>query len=158
MEVLNYSQLEKEAISFISVNKKMVLATCSENRVTARTISIINDGLLIYFQTDQDFIKYRQIKANPNVALSIGNMQLEGVATPIGHPLENSFFIDNYRKHHQSAFRLYSHLKDNVIIEVKPRLITFWKYDQDHKPYRDFLNITQQIAYREKYFKADQTN
>lgn len=154
MDVLNYLELEKEAINFITTNKKMVLATCSENRVTARTMSIINDELLIYFQTDQAFIKYRQIKANPNVALSTGNMQLEGVATPTCQPLENPFFVENYQKHHQSAFQLYSHLEENVIIEVQPILITFWKYDQDHKPYRDFLNITQQIAYREKYQKV----
>ncbi len=158
MEFLNYLKLEEDAINFINANNKMVLATCSENRVTARTMSIINNGLVIYFQTDQDFIKYQQIKINPNVALSTGNMQLEGVATSTCHPLENPFFVENYQKHHPSAFRLYSHLKNNIIIEVKPQLITFWKYDQNHKPYREFLNVPQQLAYRERYLKVDQTN
>lgn len=80
METLDYSKVEKEVIDFITRNNKMVLATCSKNRVTARTVSIINQGLKIYFQTDIEFLKYRQIKENSNVALCQGNVQIEGQA------------------------------------------------------------------------------
>lgn len=154
MEALDYSKVEKEAIDFISNNNKMVLATCSEERVSARTVSIINKGLLIYFQTDIEFLKYRQIKENPNVALCIGNIQIEGHAKITCHPLDNPFFIENYQEQHQTAFEKYSHLKDNVIIEVEPKLITFWKYTEvDHKPYRDFLDLNEQKAYQEHYQK-----
>jgi uncharacterized pyridoxamine 5'-phosphate oxidase family protein len=131
----------------------MILATSAQNRVTARPVSIINNGLLVLFQTDKDFIKYQQIKQNPNVALCIGNMQIEGTAKITCQPFENNFFIDNFKRLHQSAFQRYSHLKDNVIIEVQPKLITFWEYDENHKPFRDFLNITEQKAYREYYGK-----
>ncbi len=155
METLDYFQVEKEVIDFISRNSKMVLATCSENRVTARAVSIVNQGMKILFQTDTEFLKYRQIIENPNVALCSGNIQIEGQATITCHPFENPYFIENYKVIHKTAFEKYSHLKDNVIVQVEPSLITFWKYTEvDRKPYRDFLDVKVQKAYREYYQKA----
>ncbi len=151
MEILDYSIAEKEAINFFSQNNKMVLATCSEGRVSARTVSIINKGLLIYFQTDLNFLKCRQIKENPNVALCIGNIQIEGQAKIKAQPLDDPYFAAHYQKQHPSAFEKYSHLKDNVVIEVRPSLIIFWKYTEDSKPYQDFLDVKEQTAYREYY-------
>lgn len=155
MEQLDYPLAEKEAISFITQNNKMVLATCSEGRVSARTVSTINKGLLIYFQTDLNFLKCRQIKEKPNVALCVGNIQIEGRATIKGHPLDDPYFTTHYQKQHSSAFEKYSHLKDNVIIEVEPELITFWKYTEDSKPYRDFIDVKEQKAYREYYQRTN---
>lgn len=152
MEKLEYAEVEKETIDFISKNKLMVLATSFENHVTARMVSIVNDGMIVYFQTDKNFVKYQQIKQNPNVALCIGNIQIEGTAQITCQPLENPFFVEAYKKSHESSFKKYSHLKDNVIIEVRSKLVTYWKYDNvTDKPFRDFLNVEQQKAYREYY-------
>ena len=154
METLEYAQVEAEVVNFISQNNLMVLATGSENRVSARTVSIINRGLHIYFQTDMEFLKYRQIKDNPNVALCLGNVQIEGAAKLIGHPLANPWFIENYQKYHPTSFAKYSHLQDNVVIEVTPHLVTLWKYTAgDQQPFRDFLDVKEQQAYREYYQK-----
>jgi general stress protein 26 len=154
LETLDYGQVEKEVVDFIAGNNKLVLATCLENRVTARTVSIINQGMKIYFQTDREFLKYRQIKENPNVAFSIENIQIEGQAKIAGHPLENPFFIEKYKGRHQTSFENYSHLQDEVVIEVEPTFITIWKYtEQDHKPYRDYLDVKKRSAYRELYSK-----
>lgn len=153
MEEINFERLREEAIDFLQANKHMVLATCADNRVTARTVSIINDGLKIFFQTDRDSVKYQQIEQNNNVALAYGNIQIEGKAQITCHPLENSYFTENYQRHHESAFRNYSHLKEEVIIEIEPTLITFWKYDteNENKPFRDYLMLEKKKAYREYY-------
>ncbi len=151
METLDYFQAEREAVDFISQNNKMVLATCSDNRVTARMISIINDGMRIFCQTDRNFIKYRQITENPNVALSAGNIQIEGIAKITGHPFENRFFNEAYKLAHRSSYETYSHLKDEVVIEITPHLVTFWKYSDGQKPYRDFIDIKKHAAFREYY-------
>lgn len=153
MKEINFERLQKEIIDFLKANKHMVLATCADNHVTARTISIINNGLKIFFQTDSDFVKYQQIKQNNNVALAYGNIQIEGKAQITCHPLDNSFFKENYQKYHESSFRKYSHLKDEVIIEIEPTLITFWRYDAEHKPFREYLMLEQRKAYREYYKK-----
>lgn len=154
MEEINFERLQKEIIDFLKANKHMVLATCADSHVTARTISIINNGLKIFFQTDRDFVKYQQIKQNYNVALSYGNIQIEGKAQITSHPLENCFFKENYQRYHEGSFQKYSHLKDEVIIEVEPTLITLWKYDTENKPFREYLMLEQKKAYREYYKKT----
>ena len=154
MEELNFERHQREVIDFLNGNKHLVLATCSDRHVTARTISVINNGLKMLFQTDRDFAKYQQIKENPNVALSCGNIQIEGRAQITGHPFENSYFVENYQRYHEDSFRNYSHLKDEVIIEVEPTLITLWKYDPDNKPFREYLMLEQRKAYREYYKKT----
>ena len=155
MEKLDYEELEREVGDFITKNNKMILATCSNNRVTARMMSIVNQGMTIFFQTDKEYLKYQQIVENPNVALCTGNIQIEGTAKITCQPYENPFFIESYKRQHPSAFEKYSHLSDNVIIEVSPTLVTFWKYTPDRKPYRDFLDVRQKEAYREYYLKPD---
>ena len=154
MEEINFERLQKEIIDFLKANKHMVLATCADSHVTARTISIINNGLKIFFQTDRDFVKYQQIKENNNVALSYGNIQIEGKAKITCHPLENSFFKENYQRDHEGSFRKYSHLKDEVIIEIDPTLITCWKYDTQNKPFREYLMLGPKKAWREYYGKS----
>ncbi len=154
METLPYHELEEETINFIGQANRMVLATCAQSRVTARTMSVINRGLVICFQTDLEYTKTGQIRQNPNVAPCAGNMQLEGTARFAGPPLADPWFAENYRRVHERAFQKYSHLESDVIIEVEPRLVTFWKYDAGHNPYRDYLDLVERRAYREVYEKA----
>lgn len=149
-----FESLEKEIINLLSERDHMVFATCLDNRVTARNVSIINDGLKILFQTDKEFLKCQQIKENPNVALCYGNIQIEGRAQIAGHPLEHEFFKDKYQKYHTASFRNYSHLEDEVVIEVEPTFITLWKYDSDNNPLREYLMIEEKKAYREYYKKS----
>jgi uncharacterized pyridoxamine 5'-phosphate oxidase family protein len=151
MEEIDFESLQQEAVEFLQANKFMILATCADHRVTARTVSIINDGLRIYFQTDRNFLKCRQIEENNPVALATGNIQIEGKAQITCHPLENIFFRENYQKSHEGSFRKYSHLKDEVIIEIEPTLVTFWKYDSEQRPFREYLMVEEKKAYREYY-------
>lgn len=155
MEEIDFESLQKETVEFLQDNKFMILATCADHRVTARTVSIINDGLRIYFQTDRNFLKCRQIEENNLVALSTGNIQIEGKAQITGHSLENSFFKENYPKSHEGSFRQYSHLRDEVVVEIEPILVTFWKYDSAQRPFREYLMVEEKKAYREYYPPAN---
>lgn len=134
--------------------EKMVLATSADNRVTARTMSCIIHEKTIYFQTDRNFLKYRQIISNPRVALCSGNTQIEGIAREIGHPLdpENAFFASLYRHYYERSFALYSPLPNEVLINVEPEKITLWAYDEG-KPYRDFFDIPER-SYSREYYNA----
>lgn len=53
----------------------MTLSTCSEKRVTSRPMSMIVIDGRFYCQTDQTYLKYRQILKNPNVAICHKNSQ-----------------------------------------------------------------------------------
>jgi len=153
VEELEYAELEQEVLELIDRNRTMVLATCADTRVTARMMSIIHDGLMLYFQTGQDSTKYRQMAANSQVALCTGNMQIEGQAALRGHPLapESRFFAETYRRLHRGSYDMYSALAWNRVVEVQPTLVTLWKYDANGKPFRDFLNVAERKAYREMY-------
>ena len=154
---IDYESLKNEVIEFLDQHKILVFATCAANRVTARAMSCVHKGLTIYFQTGTTSVKFKQLAQNPNVALCAANVQIEGVARIRKHPLDpsNVEFIEAYKTHHLGSFQTYSHLKSNVVIEVEPRLITFWKYDADHKPYREFLYVDEQRAEREYYDISD---
>lgn len=82
-------ELKEEIITMLEREKHIVLATCSDGHVTARTISHVNAGMDIFFQTDKRFLKVEQILKNPRVALCAGNLQIEGIAKLEGHPSDS---------------------------------------------------------------------
>lgn len=150
---IEYGILEKKLLAFLDTHKILVLATAANNRVSARSMSCVHIGLKICFQTSGISVKYQQIEQNPNVALCDSNVQIEGVAQIREHPLAetSSAFIGLYKVHHPGSFKTYSHLRDNVVIEVEPKLVTFWEYDSDGFPYREFLYLPERKAEREYY-------
>lgn len=149
--VLNYSVMKDEVFNQLGSNKIMVLATSFEDRVTARSMSCIIMGHKIYFQTDKFFLKTEQILKNQNVALCTDNIQMEGIAKIIGHSDDVPEFCETYKRYFRISYDAYTHLRNQVIIEVEPTFITLWKYADGHQPYRDFLDFRQNKAYREIY-------
>jgi hypothetical protein len=151
---LDFESLKQEAIDAIERNKTMVLATCSDNKVTARTMSCVSNDLKIFFQTGDDTIKFKQMKENPNIALCCSNMTIEGIARFLNHPLKEKDFIERYKKEHHGSYNLYSFLRSEIVIEVEPKKITFWKY-LNGKPCRDFLDLYTHTATREIFDTSD---
>ena len=149
---LNYNALEKEVYESLGEKSIMILATSLGDRVTARSVSCIIFDKKIYFQTDRESLKYDQLSKNPNVALCVGNVQIEGTAELKGHPLgkENNWFRDMFKQNYSGSYETYSPMTREIIVEVKPKIFTLWKYE-DGKPLRDYLNVTKTIAYREFY-------
>jgi len=152
MEKINYDKLKNEVTKILNNKKTAVLATCENNNVTARSISIVNNELTLYFQTDEKFSKCLQIKNNPNVAVADGNIQIEGTAHIIGHPFDakNKVFLELFEKKHYMSYKLYSNLKDEVVIQIDCKKITLWKYSSG-KPHRFYLYIDEKKAERENY-------
>ena len=77
-ESLDFAVEKEKQFKELAEKKGMVLATCAENRVTARNMSVIFLDGKIYFQTDSKMEKARQIEANENVALCVDNFQIVG--------------------------------------------------------------------------------
>ncbi len=126
---------------------KMALATCSQNRPTARMMSCIISNQRFYLQTDKAFTKYAQIAENPRAALCVNNIQIEGQCRILGHPLaeKNAFFARLFEVHYPDSFAKYTHMANEVLIEISPRLITLWCYEKG-QPYRKFLDFEQGTA------------
>lgn len=127
----------------------MTLSTCSANRVTSRPMSMIVTDGRFYCQTDQTYLKYRQISDNPYVAVCHKNFSIEGTCKCIGKPLENDFFINAFKKHFYGSYKAYSDLQNEVLLEIVPTLIYSWNYKLT-KPYMEYFDFVNLIYRREE--------
>ena len=91
MDKVFFEKLHELFLEF-GLGKKMVLSTCVNHQVSSRMMSLVLLDGKFYFQTDLNLRKYQQLKSNPNVALCIDNLQIEGICEEIGHPLDNTAF------------------------------------------------------------------
>lgn len=118
--------------------------------VTSRTISIINLNSKLYFQTDNTFRKYNQLKTNPYVALCIDNIQIEGLCNEIGNPIENENFCNVYKECFANSFNKYTLLKNERLFTVIPTFIERWTYIDD-VPYIQILDVKNRKYISKQY-------
>ncbi|MDR2570357.1 MAG: pyridoxamine 5'-phosphate oxidase family protein, partial [Oscillospiraceae bacterium] len=78
--VIDYKTLYDEIVKLFEGIQTVVLATCADGHVTARTMNFVNDELTIYFQTSENGRKAEQIRENSNVAVAVDNIQIEAIA------------------------------------------------------------------------------
>jgi uncharacterized pyridoxamine 5'-phosphate oxidase family protein len=151
VEKLNYKDELAKFLKQTKDHRLMTLATCADNCPTARTMSVIILDENIYFQTGINLLKYKQIVVNNNVALCFDNVQIEGKANILGKPLEekNIKIMEEYKKCFEQAYKSYSHLEDEILIEIKIEKITLWEYDLKGKPYRIFIETEKEETYKE---------
>lgn len=145
---IDYDSLAKEIEEVLEAQGIWVLATEAEGRVTARSMSIIYQGLTVYFQTNECYIKYEQMQANPNVALCWQNITIEGTATALGNwDAAGDALRDLYKEKHPASYTSYGALEGQTVIRVEPTLVRLWKY-VDGKPLRECLNVKAHTAER----------
>ena len=142
--------IENEIILVLEREQSITLATCSKNKVTARTMSHVNDGLIIMFQTGGDSEKASQIRENPNIAFTVGNMQIEAVAEICGHLKDDKCFIEKYKVKFPAYYDQYSNIEDEILIKAYPTKITLYKYI-DGKPQRVvYIPVMNQTGFGER--------
>ena len=132
-----------EFIAEFGKGRKMVLSTSLDDRVSSRMMSVVLINGLFYFQTDVTLGKYRQLKSNPNVALCIDNIQIEGVCMEIGHPMENGAFCEHFQQCFKGSYDAYTALKNERLFVVKPTVIERWVY-KDGIPYIELFDAEAQ--------------
>lgn len=130
--------------------KKMVLSTSANEKVSSRMMSVVQKNGIFYFQTDSNFRKYQQIKKNPNVALCIDNFQIEGICKEIGHPLKNADFCLLYQENFKNSFDAYTHLKTETLFEINPTFIERWIY-KNGNPFIETFDFAQKSYKIEEY-------
>lgn len=151
MYYLDYEMLCEEIIEKLSEEKSITLATANGTKVTARVMSHVNDGLNIMVQTSKNSEKVAQIKQNPCVALALSNVQIEAIATPNGHPLDekNQLFAELYKKKFPKYFNKFTPCSDEIVLCFQLEKIALYKYIADI-PCKDIVDVAAQIAYRVK--------
>lgn len=133
--------------------KLMVLSSSKNDKVTSRMMSVIQSDGLFYFQTDKTFRKYYQLINNPQVALCIDNIQIEGICKEIGCPTDCSTFCNIYQECFCGSYRRYSSLKNERLFVVKPTYVERWLYI-DGIPFMETFDIEKQVHKLVKYESA----
>lgn len=149
---IDFEKIKNEVIFNLENNRTWVLSTASDGNVSSRSMSIINKGLNIYFQTNKCYIKHNQMNKNNNVALCFNNISIEGVAEEIGDWKDenNKELMKLYKSVHLSSFNAYGLLDGQVVYKVTPKKIKIWKYINGN-PIRQNLYVNEGIA-EELYF------
>ena len=130
--------------------KTMVLSTSENDKVSSRMMSVVCIGGEFYFQTDRTFRKYRQLAANPHVALCIDNIQIEGICRELGHPMDDPEFCAAFKECFAGSFRAYSSLENERLFAVKPSYIERWIYSKG-VPFLEIFDMERQTYELEEY-------
>ena len=157
--VLSYDDLERTIINEFDklcedgLYKRGILATAKGNHITARRMRLIPDGSTLYAWTDARSQKIEQIKSNPNVAVVIGFIQIEGQAILGGHPLkpENRDYIEalkrklpvQYEKTEKPTFESTQGIE---VIKVTPERISMPSVGKTFS--KDILDVKKRKAWR----------
>lgn len=145
-------EFEIEKIEFLENIKKykdIVLSTCQGNIVTSRTVSFINHEFMFYILTSINSNKCKQINENENVSLCVGDLQMEGKAKIIGHPMSESNLTlsDMYKEKHMEYYSRFARYKFATYIEIKCTYIKQWR-TLSGKDYFYCLNLIKEKAIR----------
>jgi general stress protein 26 len=147
---LNYDELLAEIIKKLQSEGTIVLATSAENKVTARLIWYVNDGLTILFATEGHSQKVEQIKINPNIALAIGNLKIEATAELFGHPSKHPFICEKYPSKYPDVGKNWPgtpiETPNSMLVIAKPSKISLYKYKD--KSCEDVLEVEKKMAYQ----------
>lgn len=137
MVELIYDEVEKSFINDLEKHERIVLSTCLENKVTSRMMCFVYFDQSIYFLTGRRSNKCKQIEGNSNVSLCIENIQLEGIATIIGHPSEkqNELISNIFGNKFPFYFNRFAHYKAAVFIKVKIQNVKQWKMEDGRNFY-----------------------
>ena len=112
----------------------------------------------MYFLTDIRSRKYKQLEANPNVAICSGPLQIDGIASPKGHSRDpqNLMYLDNFKEKQLEGYE--SYLKNGFfddaniwIIEIIPTKVEVFKSlacSDGAEMYLEILNIAKKKAFK----------
>ena len=150
-EEVSYEEMKKEFEKQLKGQQTGVLATSDGDNVTVRAMLIFPDGLTIYCFTGKRSRKYKQLCSNQNVAVAVHDIQIEGVATLKGNPIdeENTRFLkvykevnpDDYERRIQS---MRSSQIESSLIEITPKRVA--RYIPGGS--MDILNVLKKKAYK----------
>ncbi|MGX6978226.1 pyridoxamine 5'-phosphate oxidase family protein [Vagococcus elongatus] len=145
---MEFSLAMEQCFHKLGKKKIMALGSSLDDKVSVRNVSCIIHDKKIYFKTDKNFPKTKQLLENPNVAICHWGVQIEGVA--LNHGLvvleENKFFQELYEQHWKNSYTAYPHEKTEILIEVVPQFIEIWDQDENNHGFQVLIDVGNKTA------------
>ena len=133
--------------------KIMALASCVDNYPMVRNVSCIFYNDKIYFKTDKNFRKTKQLYENPRVAMCWNGTQVEGDAKVLGLVVDEPgrVFETKYKELLWQSYNAYSHVDTEILVEVTPRFVEIWDEDKDRNAFQIFIDFDAKSAEFKQY-------
>lgn len=139
---------EERMFRLLGTHKIMALASSVQDYVMVRNVSCLFYDGKIYFKTDKNFRKTKQLFQNPNVALCWNGVQVEGTAENKGLVIDEPGrkFEKLYEKYLKNSYNKYSHEDTEILIEVTPGFAELWDTDENGDAYQVFVDFRKGSA------------
>lgn len=153
---MNFEAAVQKMFEMLGNSKIMALATSKNDHVFVRNVSCVFYDNKIYFKTDKNFRKTKQLLENPQVAICWDSIQVEGIAVNKGLVVEEEGrrFEQAYRKYLWGSYNAYSHEDSEILIEITPKFVEIWDQDSNKRGFQTFLDFDKQsvevVYYDEK--------
>lgn len=131
--------------------KIMALASCVDDYPMVRNVSCIFYNDKIYFKTDRNFRKTKQLFQNPRVAMCFNGVQVEGIAENKGLVVEEEgrVFEKKYKEYLWQSYNAYSHEDSEILIEVTPKFVEIWDEDEARNAFQILVDFdTREVEVR----------
>ena len=148
MTELNFKEYCDTIIAQINESKQCVLATCADNLITTRIVCPLFMDKSIMISSGINSLKASQIKNNPNVAISVGHLNIEAEAMLYGHPSTYTNFREEYNKKYPELANIYESSPEDVLIICKIKKVHIYSYVTF--PGKDIIDFENEKAYRIK--------
>lgn len=135
--------------------KIMALASSVNDYVMVRNVSCLFYDNKVYFKTDKNFRKTKQLYENPQVALCWSGVQIEGIAENKGLVIDepDRRFEKLYKEHLWGSYNKYSHEDTEILIEVTPKYVEVWDTSEDNYAFQIFINFDEKSVEVKEYDK-----
>ena len=133
--------------------KIMALASSVNDYVMVRNVSCLFYDNKVYFKTDKNFRKTKQLYENPQVALCWSGVQIEGIAENKGLVVDepDRKFEKLYKEHLWGSYNKYSHEDTEIIIEVTPKFVEIWDTSEDNYAFQIFIDFEKKSVEVKQY-------
>ncbi len=127
----------------LGTDKIMALASSLDDHVMVRNVSCLFYDGKIWFKTDKNFAKTKQLLENPQVALCWSGVEVEGTAECKGLVVDEPgrVFEKAYKKYLWGSYNKYSHEDSEILIEVTPRFVEIWDTSDDGYAFQIFIDF-----------------
>ena len=140
---ITYEQAVERMFEMLGNSQIMALASSEKDYVMVRNVSCLFYDEKIWFKTDKNFRKTKQLLNNPHVALCWSGVQVEGIAENKGLVVDEPGrrFEEGYKKYLWQSYNKYSHEDTEILIEVSPKYVEVWDTSDDGYAFQLFIDF-----------------
>ena len=150
---ITYQEAVDRMFEMLGDSKIMALASSVNDYVMVRNVSCLFYDEKIWFKTDKNFRKTKQLLTNPQVAVCWSGVQVEGTAWNLGLVAEEpgQRFAEVYKKHLWESYNKYSHEDTEILIEVSPKYVEIWDTSEEGYAFQLFLDFDKRTVEVKQY-------